>query len=787
MPVGESFDRSVLPGPKVPVPKPEWKVIVDLLWETNPLQVKRIGRKMMNYLFKRGVKKVGDIMQRLLAQESDDIDESDRYGDNRPMQRVDYEELENFLDEVFKVAEEELSSEEINSMVITWLRFENTRFLSVTAEKRDVPLVQISEALQRFSLLPETQKNLAPEESTAIRVALIRRLFTDDLDYINVVKKHVTVSDFSKVLRHTFGPATGNGKLGGKAAGLFRAERILMSARNDHIVLRNLRVPKSWYIASDGILEFVHHNALEELLSIKYSDPSEIRQEHMYLRQIFKNSILPSDVINGLNVALDDFGDVPLIVRSSSLLEDSVGSAFAGKYKSLFIANQGTKKERLEQLTDAIVEVYASVFAPDPIEYRRERGLLDFHEEMAILIQEVVGTRVGDYYFPAYAGVAFSRNEFRWSPRIRRDDGVVRLVTGLGTRAVDRIGEDYPVLVSPGQPGLRVNLTPDEIIRYSQKSVDVVNLRTRRFETVQFEDLVREYTRQYPSLSYIISLFQEGNLVPPVGTVFNLEEQYPVVTFNRLLTQSPFVSQIRTMTQILESELGLPVDIEFAYEGDIQTPCLLQCRPQSHSKDFKEVRLPTGLVEQDVLFTAIRFITSGLVKGIDYLVYVDPEAYDSVQSMDELIEVGHIVSRLNQKLPAKTFILMGPGRWGSRGDIKLGVRVGYSDINNTAMLVEIARAKSGYVPDLSFGTHFFQDLVEADIKYLPLYPDDAGVVFNEGFLKNSQNQLRKILPDAGALDEVVKVIRVSREIPGATATIVMDGDADRAVGYISRG
>jgi pyruvate,water dikinase len=596
----------------------------------------------------------------------------------------------------------------------------------------------------------------------------------------------VTVSDFGRLLRHTFGPASGNGKLGGKAAGLFRAERILSDVKADHVVLRNLRTPRSWYIASDGILDFVHHNALEELLSIKYTEPSELRQEHIYLRQIFKNSFLPTEVMNGLSMALDDFGDVPLIVRSSSLLEDSIGSAFAGKYKSIFVSNQGTKKEKLEALSDAIVDVYASVFAPDPIEYRRERGLLDFHEEMAILIQEVVGRRVGDYYFPAYSGVAFSRNEFRWSPRIRRDDGVVRLVTGLGTRAVDRVGEDYPVLVSPGQPGLKVNISPDEVVRYSQKSVDVVNMQSRQFETVSFESLVLEHTKDYPALSYIISLFQEGNLVAPVGTIFNLQEQFPVVTFQRLINQSPFVPQIRTMLQILESELGFPVDIEFAYEGDIQTPCLLQCRPQSHSKGGEEVRLPSGLSPDDILFTALRFVTSGIARDIEYVVYVDPEGYDSLGSMEELVEVGRIVSQLNTRLPYKRFVLIGPGRWGSRGDIKLGVRVGYSDINNTAMLVEVARARSGYVPDLSFGTHFFQDLVEADIKYLPLYPDDPGVVFNEAWFRESPNMLRRFVPESAGLEKVVRVIRAGGDNPEETLTVAMDGDADRAVAYLSK-
>ena len=94
-------------------------------------------------------------------------------------------------------------------------------------------------------------------------------------------------------------------------------------------------------------------------------------------------------------------------------------------------------------------------------------------------------------------------------------------------------------------------------------------------------------------------------------------------------------------------------------------------------------------------------------------------------------DVGRAVGRLNKLLPKRQFILIGPGRWGSRGDIKLGVPVTYSDINNSAMLIEVARQKGNYLPDLSFGTHFFQDLVEASIRYLPLYPDDPEIAFQE--------------------------------------------------------
>ena len=766
---------------------PRWKVILDLLAETNQLLLKRIGRLMMNYLFRRNVPQMKEMMQQLLIRDEEDFETGAAYGENQPMERINYAALERFIDDVFQVAAEELEDEEINSMLSIWIKSESTRFLSVTAERRDVRLGELAESLQRFAMLPESQKSLGHEECIGIKVALIRRLLTEDLHYINTMKSHVSVDDFVDVLSRTIGPVAGTGKLGGKSAGLFRARQILESRRGDHVVLRNLRVPKTWYITSDAIIEFIHHNALEELLAIKYSDPSEIRQEHIYLKQIFKNSLLPTEILAGLSVALDDMGDVPLVVRSSSLLEDSTGAAFAGKYRSLFVANQGSKRERLEALVDAVLEVYASVFGPDPIEYRRERGLLDFNEEMGILIQEVVGHRLGDYYFPAYAGVAFSQNDFRWSPRIRREDGIIRLVTGLGTRAVDRVGDDFPVLVSPGRPGLRPNATVDETIRHAQKSLDVINLKTRRFETVSFQDLFEKFGSDYPTLSYIISLEKGGQLQPPMGTLFNVERERPVVTFERLISNSPFILLMKTVLDTLQEEIGMPVDVEFAYADDIQVPYLLQCRPQSHGAAGLEVEFPRDVPEENILFTADRYVTTGEVRGIEYLVYVDPLEYDLLDSREKLVNVGRVIGQINERLPQKRFVLMGPGRWGSRGDIKMGVQVGYSDINRTAILIEIARSKKGYVPDLSFGTHFFQDLVEAGIRYLPLYPDSEGAEFNEDFFESAHNCLPKMVPGGKDLAHVVKVIRVEREVSDATVTVLMDGDTERALAYLDRG
>ena len=761
--------------------KPEWQVIIDLLRDTNPALLNRIGRKMMNYLYKRNVRQVETLMKRLESSSTDW-----EYSENQPVPKINHSLLQQIVDEAFRIAARVIKDEELTAMVTQWLKQEQFRFLTMAAEKRDVPLAEITEAVQRFARMPEEARKLSPEERTLIRAALIRRFFSEDLDYINVTKNYATVEDFSGMLSRTIGPPLGNGKLGGKSAGLFRAEKVLQAAKKDSIAIRNLSIPKTWFMTSDGILDFLHFNALEEMPSIKYRDPSEIRQEYPFLEQIFKNSTLSPEMIAGLALALDDFGDKPLIVRSSSLLEDTLGAAFAGKYKSLFVANQGTKKERLVALIDAIVEVYASVFGPDPIEYRRERGLLDFNEEMAILIQEVVGRRVGKYYFPAYAGVAFSYNEFRWSPRIRRQDGIIRLVAGLGTRAVDRVGDDYPVLVSPGQPGLRVNVSPDEVLWYSQKNVDVINLETRRFESITFDRLLADVGHDLPALAQIVSVYKDGQLYSPSGLMLNLNDGHPVVTFSKLLTHGPFIPMIKEMLKILSDSLGFPVDIEFACDGDIHKLYLLQCRPQSQAGGAMAVAIPENIPQRDQLFTAKRYITNAVVSGIEYLVYVDPEAYDALPTLEELVQVGRTVGELNSRLPRQKFILMGPGRWGSRGDVKLGVRVGYADINNTAMLIEVAKKKKDYVPELSFGTHFFQDLVEANIRYLPLYPDEPDAVFNQEFFGSAPNMLRRFVPGARGLEKVIKVISVPKVADGATVTVAMDGDSERALGYIKR-
>jgi hypothetical protein len=584
-------------------------------------------------------------------------------------------------------------------------------------------------------------------------------------------------------VRHVIHPANSQGKLGGKGAGLFLATRVIAKSREYADVLRNLRVPRTWYVASDGLLEFIHYNNLEEVYNNKYMDIERVRDDYPRIVQVFKNSQFPSEIVQGLAAALDDFEDRPLIVRSSSLLEDRVGSAFSGKYKSLFLANQGTKRERLEALKDAIAEVYASVFSPDPIKYRAERGLIDFREEMGIMLQEVVGRRVGRYFLPAFSGVAFSNNEFRWSPRLRREDGLVRLVPGLGTRAVDRMSDDYPVLFAPGHPQLRVNVTADEIAWYSPKRADVINLERNAFETVDMQALLRECGDEYPMIRSLISIVDQDRIRPPSYLEPDWSSDQVVVTFEGLLSSPSFVQQMQTLLRLLRERIGMPVDLEFTHDGEHLY--LVQCRTQSHSKQHAPAAIPRDVPNDRIVFWADRHIYNGQVPDITHVVYVDPEKYAELPEHRQLRDVGRAVGRLNAMLPKRQFILMGPGRWGSRGDIRLGVSVTYSEISNTAVLIEIARKKGAYMPELSFGTHFFQDLVEAEIRYIPLYADEPGVVLNERLLRSARNILPELLPEYAGLADTLRVIDIAAETGGSILRVLMNADLDEAMGLLA--
>lgn len=337
------------------------------------------------------------------------------------------------------------------------------------------------------------------------------------------------------------------------------------------------------------------------------------------------------------------------------------------------------------------------------------------------------------------------------------------------------------MLIAPGQPNLRVNVTVDEIQKYSPRRIDVINLEANSFETVDAFELLHEYGNQYPQVRNLVSIIK-GDWVEQFMGVPDFEGKEVVFTFEGLVRNTGFVTQIRDLLNLLQAKLRKPVDIEFAFDGS--DFYLVQCRPESFGGETAPVAIPQNIPDDKVVFSAKRFISNGKVPEVTHIVYVDLEGYSNLDTM-QMRDVGRAVGRLNKLLPKHQFILIGPGRWGSRGDIKLGVPVTYSDINNSSMLIEVARQRGNYIPDLSFGTHFFQDLVEASIRYLPLYPDDSETIFKEAFLKRSPNLLSEMLPDFAQLADVLHVIDVPDSTGGLILRVLMNADIDQAVAYLS--
>jgi hypothetical protein len=762
----------------------EWRVIVNMLERTDKQAYVYILQKMLHYLCWQGIEEANRLLQQSVIQKETN-DPKKMIDVNRPTYKQKKDNILGLSEEVFRIASENIKEDQIFSLIQKWLQQDKLRFFVKTVDNPNSSLDEIIHVIKRYQYLKAEGAELSPSIEKGVRVSLVRRFFSDQLEFINIAKNYIEIRDYYQLVNRIISPLNSRGKLGGKTSGMILANQILFQANEFPELFKNLKVPKTWYITSDGLIDFLHYNNFEEMGEQKYKEIEEVSLEYLNIVQIFKNSPLSPEIVKGLSSVTEDFGDHPIIVRSSSLLEDRLGAAFSGKYKSLFLANQGSKEERMEALMDAIAEVYASTFAPDAIAYRTEKGLLDFHEEMGIMIQQVVGTKIGNYFLPSFAGVAFSSNEFRWSSRIKREDGLIRMVPGLGTRAVDRVSNDYPVLIAPGNPELRVNITPDEILHYSPKMLDVINLTDNSFETIEISELLRKFGNKIPAVQNLLSIYEENHIRTPIHMFdINFNKDKLVVTFEGVIKQTPFIKQIKTLLHILEEKIGTPVDIEFAHDG--QDLYLLQCRPQSYSKDILPSSIPDNIPDDKIVFTANRYISNGSVPDISYIVYVVPKMYNQLSTLAEYQSIGKIVGKLNKTLPKRRFILMGPGRWGSRGDIKLGVNVTYSDINNTTMLIEIAHKKGDYIPELSFGTHFFQDMVESSIRYLPLYPDEENVIFNEKFLLESKNILPEILPQYSKLSDTVRVIDVPKTTNGLILSILMNADLEKAVGFLKK-
>jgi hypothetical protein len=632
------------------------------------------------------------------------------------------------------------------------------------------PLEMVLRQAEEYEALPVDHRAAVDHHLQELRVVLLKSLISDQLAFIHIAKQWFTTADFNYVLNHRIG----TGKIGGKAAGMLLAYKILQNTAPE--IFDKIVLPRSYFVGADVSYDFLALNQVE-FIDQKYKSTDQIREDYPHIQALYSHARFPEEIADQLREVLRELGNTPLIVRSSSLLEDNFGTSFAGKYASFFCPNQGTPKENLRDLTLAIRRTYASIFGPDAIMYRRRMGLLDYDERMAILLQEVQGERYRNYYLPTLAGVAYSLSPIVWSPRLRREDGFARIVMGLGTRAVDRMSNEYPRLVNFSHPQLRPEVTRKAVRYYSQRHVDLIDLEKNELVTLPVEEVLGS---DFPALRWLASVDDGETVRPPLSLGLNLDPAKLVLTFDSLLQRGEFVPLMKKVLTTLASQYQMPVDVEFVVsiksrdgKADL-TFHLLQCRPQRQWDAEAATPIPTGLPVEDRIFVCTRMVPQGHVGSVEYIVYVDPEQYFRLERASDFSEVAWAVGQLNGRLEGRRFIMIGPGRWGS-SDPMQGVPVTYADIFNTRALIELASEKGGYSSEPSYGTHFFQDLVEARIYPLAVCPEEKGDYLNHEFLSGAANHITEFVPNALAAGRCVRVIHIPSERPGCRLEIAMDG------------
>jgi hypothetical protein len=634
-----------------------------------------------------------------------------------------------------------------------------------------------------YESLPEPEREKVQHHLEEIKVVLIKRMISDQLPYIGVAKQIFCIAD----LRYIYERRIGSGKIGGKSAGLMLAWKILQrDPDGDEDVRSHVDIPESYFIGTEVIYEFRLMNNLDHFMNQKYRSLAEIREEYPRIVEGHLAGKFPPAVIEALRHVLAEMGKSPMIVRSSSLLEDNFGYAFAGKYNSYFCPNQGSPTENLNDLLNAVRRVYASTLNPDAILYRQRHGLIDYDERMAVLIQKAMGHPNGRHYFPTLAGVGFSRNPFRWNNKIRREDGFLRLVWGFGTRAVERVSNDYPRMIALSHPQLRPETTADAIRQYSQWFIDVIDLEDNSFKTLPIIDVLNS---NYPHLRYIASI-DRGDYIQEILSLNSMQQdERLILTFNTLTKDRRFINLMRTSLTRLENYYERPVDIEFIVDIMPNYPQteymlhILQCRPLSQRAEDGAVQIPDNIPEASILFTANRLIPDGRADDVRYIIFVDPRRYYNIGDPVIKNELARAIGRLNKRLEDERFILMGPGRWGSI-NIDLGVHVTYADIFNTKVLIEMAVEHNGSMPELSYGTHFFQDLVEAGIHSLALHLGPTGGRFDWTFFDQAPNALMELSPVDSHLADYLKVIDLAALSGNRRLQVLMDGSREQAIGFL---
>ncbi len=585
--------------------------------------------------------------------------------------------------------------------------------------------------------------------------SLSRVLIGREKRMLSLVKEYFSLEDLVEIKKRLIG----TGFIGGKSVGMLLARNILHKDTTCNWSAE-LEIHDSFYIGSDIFYSYMVQNGWWKLLMAQKTDEGyfEVARE---LKSKMLQGVFPDEVKEQFQLMLEYYGQSPIIVRSSSLLEDAFGNAFAGKYESYFCVNQGTPEERYRHFEEAVRKIFASTMNEDALTYRLQRGLAHLDEQMALLVQRVSGSHRSSYFFPDLAGVGLSYNTFVWQKGMDPKAGMLRIVFGLGTRAVNRVENDYPRIVALDAPLTKPYSKLEDIKRFSQSEVDLLNLQENSFQTLPAVDLFTEDIE--PHLPLIAT--RDAAAAEYLQSLGKPAQDTWILTFDELLGSTDFAETMSNMLRKLEQVYRYPVDIEFTVNINAQGRPqinLLQCRPFQTKGHYSRVELPEKISKAKILIKQdANFMGGSVYQAISRIIYIAPQGYAGLALADKH-EVARLTGKLNKQIGKREkmpTILLGPGRWGTTTPA-MGVPVTFSEINNVTAIGEIAYQDGALIPDLSFGTHFFQDMVEMDIFYMAIYPEKEDVIFNSAWIKKQPNILTDLMPDASRFAKVVQVVDV---------------------------
>jgi hypothetical protein len=564
---------------------------------------------------------------------------------------------------------------------------------------------------------PERRFSATDTEKSQLLSRLLRMAVSRDERVLALAERYFTLDDVAAIGRRI----VGTGLIGGKAVGMLLAQAILR--RTEGPWKTRLETHDSFYIASDVFYTFLVENGCWWIRK-KQRNLDTIEESASEARRRILTGTFSPPMVERFREMLEYFGRSPIIVRSSSLLEDNFGNAFAGKYESVFCANQGSPDQRLDEFLDAVKTVYASSMGEEALAYRARHNLLQLDEQMALLVQRVSGSRHGRFFYPHLAGVGFSFNPYVWTRDIDPQAGLVRLVFGLGTRAVDRSDDDYTRIIALNAPELRPEGDARNETPYAQHKVDVIDLRENALRTIDFDEAIAQ--DQHLPL----------DRVAPVSAATARRDRqirdprHPprFLTFDGVVRDTELIGDMRAMLAVLEGAYQYPVDVEFAIHllpDDSYRLNLLQCRPlQIQANSLAESRPQSLSSDRILLQSRGPLIGRSRSERVRRLIYVIPEKYAALRMQDRYA-VARLIGQLAHLPPVGgehgSLMLVGPGRWGTRSP-ELGVPVTFAEINTVDILCEIVAMRKDLTPDVSMGTHFFSELVESDMLYIALFP-----------------------------------------------------------------